>query len=112
SLVIQAVICVVMVAVVGVFFRGNDGFDTLAYCTAPVFCVFFLLTGVSLIVLRFKDRDLERPFVTPAYPLMPLLFCAFWGFMLCGSVYYKPVEAAVGLGILLVGVPLYLLSQG
>ena len=77
-----------------------------------MFCLFFFLTGTSLIVLRFKDRHLERPFVTPAYPLFPLLFCAFWGFMLWGSISSSPVEAAVGLGILAAGLPLYLLSQG
>jgi amino acid transporter len=112
SLVVQAAICVAMVAVVGMFFSGNDGFDTLVKCSAPVFCLFFLLTGVSLIVLRCKEPRIERPFVTPAYPLMPLLFCLFWAFMLVGSILYAPAEAAVGLGILLAGVPLYVLSRG
>jgi basic amino acid/polyamine antiporter, APA family len=112
SLVIQAVICIAMVAVVGIYFEGLDGFDTLVKCSSPVFCLFFLLTGVALIVLRLKEPHVERPFVTPAYPLFPLVFCAFWGFMLFGSIAYAPVEAAVGLGILLLGLPLYLLSQG
>jgi amino acid transporter len=111
SLVVQAVICIVTVAVVGLCFEGS-AFGFLVKCTAPVFCVFFFLTGTSLIVLRFKEPGVERPFVAPAYPLTPLLFCAFWGFMLVGSILYAPVEAAVGLGILLAGLPLYLLSQG
>jgi amino acid transporter len=112
SLVVQAVICVIMVAVVGICFEGNDGFDTLVKCSSPVFCVFFLLTGAALIVLRRKEPLVERPFVTPAYPLTPLLFCSFWGFMLIGSICYAPVEAAIGLGILLAGAPLYVLSRG
>jgi amino acid transporter len=112
SLVVQAVICVVMVSVVGIFFEGNDGFDTLVKCTSPVFCVSFLLTGASLIVLRRKEPQVERPFVTPAYPLTPLVFCAFWAFMFVGSIFSAPVEAAIGLGILLAGVPLYVLSRG
>jgi amino acid transporter len=111
SLVVQAVICIVMATVVGLCFEGS-GFGVLVKCTAPVFCVFFFLTGTSLIVLRFKEPDVERPFVTPAYPLTPLLFCSFWGFMLVGSILYAPVEAAVGLGILVAGMPLYLLSRG
>ena len=112
SLVVQAVICIVMVAVVGICFEGNDGFDTLVKCSSPVFCVFFLLTGASLIVLRRKEPLVERPFVAPAYPLTPLLFCAFWGFMFVGSICFAPVEAAIGLGILLAGVPLYIASRG
>jgi APA family basic amino acid/polyamine antiporter len=112
SLVVQAVICMVMVAVVGICFEGNDGFDTLVKCSSPVFCVFFLLTGTSLIVLRRKEPHVERPFVAPAYPLTPLLFCGFWAFMFVGSICFAPVEAAIGLGILLAGVPLYVLSRG
>jgi amino acid transporter len=112
SLVVQAAISVVAVAVVGLGFPGQDGFGVLLKCTAPVFCFFFLLTGAALIVLRFKDRHVERPFVTPAYPLLPLVFCAFWAFMLVASIVYAPREAAVGMGVLLLGVPLYVLSRG
>src|SRR5262249_25427156 len=112
SLVVQAVICVVMVAVVGTCFEGNDGFDTLVKCSSPVFCVFFLLTGASLIVLRRKEPHVERPFVTPAYPLTPLVFCASWAFVLVGSICSAPVEGAMGLGILRAGVPLYGASRG
>jgi amino acid transporter len=112
SLVVQAVICVGMVAVVGICFDGNDGFDTLVKCSSPVFCVFFLLTGASLIVLRRKEPLVERPFVAPAYPLTPLMFCTFWAFMFVGSICYAPVEAGIGLGILLAGVPLYIASRG
>ena len=80
-------------------------------CTAPVFWLFFLLTGLALIVLRFKDRNIERPFVSPAYPLPAPVFCFFCGFMLYGSVTYAPQEALVGIAILAVGVPLYLLCR-
>ncbi len=112
SLVVQAALCIGMVCVVGLWFRGQGGFDVLLKCTAPVFCLFFLLTGVALLVLRFREPHTERPFTTPLYPFLPLVFCAFWGFMLVASVLYAPREAAVGLGVLLAGVPLYVLSRG
>jgi amino acid transporter len=112
SLLVQGGISILMIVVVGVGFSGKDRFDTLVNCTAAVFCLFFLLTGISLIVLRLKEPHIERPFVTPAYPLFPLLFCAFWAFMLAGSIRYALAEAVLGLGIMLMGVPLYLLSRG
>jgi amino acid transporter len=101
-----------MLAVVGFWFQGKDGFDTLVDCTAPVFCLFFFLTGTSLIILRYKEPSVERPFTAPLYPLTPLVFCAFWAFMFYGSVRYAPGEACVGLGVLLAGLPLYALSSG
>lgn len=111
SLLAQAAISVGMVTVVGLGFRGKSGFVILVNCTAAVFWLFFLLTGLALIVLRFRDRNIERPFVTPLYPLPALVFCFFCGFMLYGSVTYAPHESLVGLAILAAGVPLYLVSR-
>jgi amino acid transporter len=111
ALTVQAAVSVATVAVVGLAFRGKDSFETLVYATSPVFCVFFMLTGLALIVLRKKEPNQERPFVTPLYPLLPLLFVGVWAAMLVSSVRYKPLESAVGLGVLLLGVPLYFLSR-
>jgi amino acid transporter len=111
SLVAQAAISMGTVAVVGLCFRGKDPFDTLIYGTAAVFWLFFLLTGLALIVLRFKDRKIERPFVSPAFPLTPLVFCFVCGFMFYGAVTERPREALVGLAVLAAGVPLYLFSR-
>src|SRR5262249_37746429 len=55
---------------------AKGGFETLLTCTAPVFWLFFLLTGLSLFVLRERDKHLERPFKVPLYPELPLVFCA------------------------------------
>ena len=38
------------------------GFETLVAGSAPVFWAFFLLTGISVIVLRIKDGKRPRPF--------------------------------------------------
>ena len=73
--------------------------------------LFFLLTALALIVLRIKDRGIERPFVAPLYPWMPLFFCAWCAFMLYGSIEYAGSQALCGLVLLLVGVPLYYLSR-
>jgi amino acid transporter len=111
SLVVQAAISIAMVLGVGMLWRDKDGFDQLLKCTGPVFYLFFVLTGLALIVLRFKDPTAERPFRVPLYPLTPLLFCGWSGFMLVGSVVAAPQEALLGLSILLAGVPLYFLSR-
>ena len=41
------------------------GFDTLVAGTAPVFWLFFLLTGISLFVLRFRDPERELQTTMP-----------------------------------------------
>jgi amino acid transporter len=90
---------------------GHGGFDTLLRCTAPVFWLFFLLTGISLFVLRRRDPELERPFRVPLYPLLPLIFCGMCVYMLYSAIDYAGVLSALGVGLLLLGVPLYFVSK-
>ncbi len=96
---------------------AKGGFDTLLTCTAPIFWAFFLLTGISLFVLRERDADLERPFKVPFYPTLPLIFCVTCGYMLYSAISYAMVRDWKGglvlLGVLplLLGLPLYHLSR-
>lgn len=111
SLSVQAALSSGMVLAVGILGRHEDGFEALLKCTASVFWLFFLLTGLALFVLRFRDPDSERPFRVPGYPLVPLLFCSWSAFMFAGSLYAAQVEAVIGGAILLAGVPLYFVSR-
>jgi amino acid transporter len=89
----------------------GGGFDTLVAGTAPVFWLFFLATGASLLVLRRREPDAPRPFRVPGYPFTPLVFCASCVFMLDASLRYAGALSLVGLVPLALGVPLYLLSR-
>ena len=86
------------------------GFETLVAGSAPVFWVFFLLTGISLFVLRIKDAGRERPFAVPWYPLPVIIFCATCVYMLYSALKYAGFLSLLGLVPLLTGLPLYVLS--
>ena len=72
--------------------------------TAPVFWLFFLLSGVSLFVLRTRDPDTPRPFKVPLYPLTPLVFCATCLYMLWSSLNYVYSKELGGLNAAWIGV--------
>jgi APA family basic amino acid/polyamine antiporter len=95
-------------------FHQKGGIYRLVTCTAPVFWVFFFLTGCSLFILRFRDPDRERPYRVPLYPFLPLLFCAACLFMLFRSASYaldeEPAEAIIVIGLMLIGLPLMWVS--
>jgi amino acid transporter len=79
--------------------------------TTPVFWLFLLLTGISLMVLRRVDADRPRSFRVPLYPLLPLIFIASAAYMLYASLAYTGAGAVVGALVLLVGIPLLALSR-
>jgi basic amino acid/polyamine antiporter, APA family len=87
----------------------RNGFQTMVDYTAPVFWFFFMLTGVSLFVLRKKEPAAQRPFRVPLYPVTPLLFCLTSAYLLYSSLAYTGVGAMVGVVVLIVGVLLMLL---
>jgi amino acid transporter len=94
-----------------------DGFETMVAYTAPAFWLFFLLTGVSLFVLRRQAPAVADPFRVPLYPLTPILFCAMCAFMLWSSGSYAmskdpgSIGAQLGIGVLLLGVPLMFIAR-
>ncbi len=88
--------------------------DTIIYST-PVVWLFFILTALSVFVLRRKDRQTERPFKTPAFPLVPFLFLACCLFMFYSGVTFAWEQKRTALIILVIvmalGLPVYWLSR-
>ncbi len=90
--------------------RYGGGFDTLFAGSAPVFWLFFVLTGLSYFVLRNVDADRPRPFRTPGFPLVPLIFVGFSGWALFAATdYASPLLPVIALPLGL-GLPMYWLT--
>lgn len=105
----RAILAQSAVALLLVLYGGAasyDGFQALVDYTAPVW-LFMGLSGISVIVLRIRRPD-ARPFRTPLYPLLPLVFAATAGFMMWSSLDYVSatygrIGAVMGLAVLAVG---------
>jgi APA family basic amino acid/polyamine antiporter len=108
ALVTQGCVALALVAL-GTYTR--KGFETMVDYTAPVFWLFFLLTGVALFVLRKREPDAERPFRVPLYPWLPLAFCASSAWLLYSSLAYTRLGALVGVAVLAAGLPLLWLAS-
>jgi len=102
ALLIQGAIALLLVFF-GTF--AQESISAMVDYTAPVFWFFLMLTGISLFVLRHRYPDAERPFEVPLYPFIPLLFVATTIYMLYSSLTFTGIGSLVGVGILLVGVP-------
>jgi amino acid transporter len=104
ALVLQAAIVLGLI-VMGALDRS--GVETLIDYLSPVFWLFFLLTGVSLFVLRRHAAAANGAFRVPFYPLTALLFCLASAYLLYASLRYTGTGAAAGLVVLLSGLPVY-----
>jgi basic amino acid/polyamine antiporter, APA family len=117
SLLLQGAITLVLIAAAAL--TARDGFDAMVAYTAPVFWTFFLLTGVTLFILRIKNPAKDG-FKVPFYPVIPLIFCGMCGFMLWKAVayvfnpHYGPKFGNLvlaGLLVMAAGIPLYWLAR-
>jgi APA family basic amino acid/polyamine antiporter len=68
---------------------------------------FWIATAASAMVLRRKRPDLERPYSMLGYPVTPLIFIIASSGILINTLLEKPVESLAGIGLTLIGVPLY-----
>ncbi|MBE9009067.1 amino acid permease [Pseudanabaenaceae cyanobacterium LEGE 13415] len=89
----------------------RNGFEAMVDYTAPVFWFFFLLSGLSLILLRIREPYRLRPFQVPFYPISPLFFCAVCGYLLYSSLVYTGISAIAGVIVVVLGIPFLYWSQ-
>jgi APA family basic amino acid/polyamine antiporter len=68
------------------------------------------LTVLGVIVLRFTQPALPRPYKVWGYPLTPLLFLAVSLFMMINLVLERPAQSLAGVGIMLSGLVVYGIS--
>ena len=87
--------------------KFGSGFSLLVATTAPVFWLFFFLTGTAVVTLRLKDPDTARPFRVPLFPLLPIVFCGMCVYMFYASIQWAGTLALVPLLPLTAGVLLY-----
>ena len=66
------------------------------------------MSCAAVIILRKKRPEMKRPYKTPGYPYIPIIFILFSVFLTINTILEAPRDAAVGAGIILAGLPLYL----
>jgi amino acid transporter len=104
ALLLQGAIALALVVVFGNFR------DTVIYMAATVYA-FYLATTAAVFVLRYKEPLTERPYRVTGYPVTPLIFAGVCAYLIYSCATYKPIDAAIACGIVLLGLPIYWLSS-
>lgn len=86
----------------------TGSYSQLLDLTVFVMVLFYLLPAVGLMILRKKQPHAERPVKVWGYPYVPILFIALAMYIGLTTLIAKPHYAGAGLGLVLAGIPIYL----
>ena len=86
-------------------------FGTLFTYVSVIITLFSALTIGSVIVLRWKQPNLKRPYKLWGYPIVPILFIAAHAWIVWGSLVENPWDSLRGVIIVSLGIPAYLIWQ-
>jgi APA family basic amino acid/polyamine antiporter len=96
----------IMAAILCLSGKYGDLLDMISF----VVVLFYAITIIGIFKLRKTRPDAERPYKAFGYPVLPaiyillaIVFCVF-------LIIMKPLYAGIGLGIVLLGIPVYYLS--
>jgi APA family basic amino acid/polyamine antiporter len=70
--------------------------------------ILYGMTAASVLVLRAKRPDLERPYRTIGYPVVPLLFVLGSAILVFSTFFHSRRESLMGVGLMVLGLPFYI----
>ncbi len=103
---VNAIIVQSVWSIVLLLFWGT--LENLITYTVSVEWIFFTLAAAGIFIFRKKMKNTERPYKTFGYPVTPLIFIVINIWFVINITINKPLHMAIGIGFLLLGVPVYI----
>lgn len=105
------IVAIVLQGVLAILIAWIGVYDQILNYVVSVDFIFFGLTAASIFVFR-KERSTEetsaKGIAVPGHPLTTLLFIAVCWLVVLNTIYRYPQNTLIGIGILLAGIPAYL----
>jgi amino acid transporter len=98
---------IVLCALLGVGYVSINSFKELTDKFILGIWPFYALAVGAVFLLRRKYPDVERPYRTWGYPVVPIVFLAASVAMLLNALFKQPVSTGIGFLIILLGIPVY-----
>jgi APA family basic amino acid/polyamine antiporter len=102
------VVAIALQGVVAMIIAVSGRYEQILNYVTSVDFILFGFTGISLLVFRSRQRESEG-FRTPGHPFTTIFFIASCFLVVASTIYKYPANSAIGLVILLTGVPVYFL---
>lgn len=85
---------------------GNVYIQLLEYIVSADLILYVLMVG-AVIVMRRKAPDIERPYRTFGYPLVPLIYIVIAGLFIIDLAILAPSTSGIGYLLVFTGIPIY-----
>jgi APA family basic amino acid/polyamine antiporter len=95
-------------AVLAALYVLSGSFETLTNLAVFVMWIFFVMAVAGIFILRSKHKNIERPYKVPFYPIVPLIGIAGGVYILISTLITDTNYALYGIGITLLGLPVYI----
>ncbi len=86
-------------------------FDQLTDMIIFAVFIFYGATTLGVFILRRKMPDVHRPYKVWGYPFVPAIYIVFCVVLFFNTILTRPREAAIGMVLILTGIPVYFLLQ-
>jgi amino acid transporter len=103
---------ITMAAVLGIGYVSVRNFEELADAFILGIWPFYALAVLAVFTLRRKRPDLERPYRTWGYPVVPIVFLLASVAMLLNAAIRETGSTLFGFGIILLGIPVFFAWKG
>ena len=103
------VVAIAIQGLMAIIIALSGRYDQILNYVVSVDFIFFGLSATCIYVFRRRDPASYDGFRVPGHPVTTLLFVAACWIVVINTVYKYPVNSAIGLAIMLAGVPVYLL---
>src|ERR1700757_445266 len=101
ALVIHAAVATVLIVMGGAF---RELFSLAIFAE----WLFYVVAASTIFVFRWREPNVERPYRTAGYPLVPALFIGTAFVLLCYTFFSNRRDSIGGVVVILLGVPVYL----
>lgn len=82
-------------------------FDQLTDMIIFAVFIFYGATSLGVIILRRRMPGAHRPYKVWGYPVVPVIYVLFCAFLCFNTIITRPREAAIGIVLILAGIPVY-----
>ena len=82
-------------------------FDLLTNMLVFVMWTFTTLISIAVIILRLREPKLQRPYIVPWYPIVPIISIGGGLFIIISTIINEFWLSMTGIGLTLIGLPVY-----